>query len=90
MTATPQDPSGIQTTAHEADAPQLLTEDSTDEAEEERVVKKEMEIRGSGRRVERALSEPLGQRAQGRSPLLSSSNLPQMRDLHLPGAACRL
>ena len=37
MAATPQDPSGIQKTAHEADAPQLITEDSTDEVGEERV-----------------------------------------------------
>ena len=44
MTAIPADPSGLQATAQRADEPQLVTEDSTDEAEEERVVEKRLRI----------------------------------------------
>ena len=43
MTATPNDPSGVQHPTTAAEEPQLITEDSTNEAEEERTVDKSCE-----------------------------------------------
>ena len=45
MTTTPKDPSGVQAPKQLADEPQLVTEDSTAVAEEERAVEKRLRIR---------------------------------------------
>ena len=45
MTATPKDPSGVQHPTNAAEKTQLITEDSTNEAEEERTVDKRLRIR---------------------------------------------